>query len=118
MTLRVEWKAGPDENLNVSTRPLQFSSDFDIDDGFWDNGSKCARECPAQGDHLPLAGGRLNKFERPGLELFGAPSELQQRGLFWYPRLGLETSLFPLLTCGKRDVSQPNQEYQNRPVRI
>ncbi|GBL96463.1 hypothetical protein AVEN_229917-1 [Araneus ventricosus] len=38
------------------------------------------------------------------------------RGLFWYPRLGWETSLFPLLTCGKSDVSQPNWGYQNRPA--
>ncbi|GBM46455.1 hypothetical protein AVEN_78597-1 [Araneus ventricosus] len=37
------------------------------------------------------------------------------RGLFWYPRLGWETSLFPLLTCRKSDVSQPNRGYQNRP---
>ncbi|GBM92485.1 hypothetical protein AVEN_210054-1 [Araneus ventricosus] len=37
------------------------------------------------------------------------------RGLFWYPRLGWETSLFPLLTAGKSDVSQPNRRYQNRP---
>ncbi|GBN52327.1 hypothetical protein AVEN_161645-1 [Araneus ventricosus] len=38
------------------------------------------------------------------------------RGLFWYPRLSWETSLFPLLTCGKSDVSQPNRGYQNKPV--
>ncbi|GBN71784.1 hypothetical protein AVEN_142312-1 [Araneus ventricosus] len=37
------------------------------------------------------------------------------RGLFWYPWLGWETQLFPLLTCGNRDVSQPNRGYQNRP---
>ncbi|GBM84540.1 hypothetical protein AVEN_233806-1 [Araneus ventricosus] len=29
------------------------------------------------------------------------------RGLFWYPRLGWETSLFPLLTCGKNNVPNP-----------
>ncbi|GBL86170.1 hypothetical protein AVEN_23192-1 [Araneus ventricosus] len=33
-------------------------------------------------------------------------------------RLLWETSLFPLLTCGKSDVSQPNRRYQNRPVSI
>ncbi|GBN90237.1 hypothetical protein AVEN_24775-1 [Araneus ventricosus] len=38
------------------------------------------------------------------------------RGLFWYPRLGWEMSLFPLLTCGKSDVFQPNRGYQHRPV--
>ncbi|GBL84677.1 hypothetical protein AVEN_191129-1 [Araneus ventricosus] len=38
------------------------------------------------------------------------------RGLFWYPRLGWKTSLLPLLTCGKSDVSQPNRGYQNRPA--
>ncbi|GBL93523.1 Ankyrin repeat domain-containing protein 18A [Araneus ventricosus] len=37
-------------------------------------------------------------------------------GLFWYPRLGWETSLFPHLNSGKSDVSQPNREYQNRPL--
>ncbi|GBM41681.1 hypothetical protein AVEN_46949-1 [Araneus ventricosus] len=36
-------------------------------------------------------------------------------GLFWYPRLGWETSLFPFLTCGKSDVSHPNRGYQIRP---
>ncbi|GBM14670.1 hypothetical protein AVEN_97182-1 [Araneus ventricosus] len=36
------------------------------------------------------------------------------RGLFWYPRLGWETSFFPLLTAGKSEVSQPNRGYQNR----
>ncbi|GBN57639.1 hypothetical protein AVEN_9241-1 [Araneus ventricosus] len=40
------------------------------------------------------------------------------RGLFWYPRLGWKTSHFPLLTCGKSDVSQPNRGYQNRPVSL
>ncbi|GBM31375.1 hypothetical protein AVEN_99596-1 [Araneus ventricosus] len=36
-------------------------------------------------------------------------------GLFWYPRLGWGTSLFPHVNNGKCDVSQPNWEYQNRP---
>ncbi|GBM72420.1 hypothetical protein AVEN_114475-1 [Araneus ventricosus] len=40
------------------------------------------------------------------------------RGLFWYPRLGWETSLFPHVNKGKSDVSQPNRGYQNRPVRL
>ncbi|GBM61236.1 hypothetical protein AVEN_145414-1 [Araneus ventricosus] len=40
------------------------------------------------------------------------------RGLFWYPRLGWETSLFPLLTCGKSDVTQPNRGYQTRPDNV
>ncbi|GBN63423.1 hypothetical protein AVEN_146573-1 [Araneus ventricosus] len=30
------------------------------------------------------------------------------------PRWGWKTSLFPLLTCRKIDVSQPNRGYQNR----
>ncbi|GBM09875.1 hypothetical protein AVEN_241203-1 [Araneus ventricosus] len=36
-------------------------------------------------------------------------------GLFWYPRLGWESSLFPHVNNGKSDVSLPNQEYQNKP---
>ncbi|GBL95576.1 hypothetical protein AVEN_24793-1 [Araneus ventricosus] len=39
----------------------------------------------------------------------------RQSGLFWYPRLGWETSLFPHVNNGKSDVSQPNRGYQNRP---
>ncbi|GBN67062.1 hypothetical protein AVEN_256505-1 [Araneus ventricosus] len=35
-------------------------------------------------------------------------------GLFWYPRLDWETSLFPHVNNGKSDVSQPNRGYQNR----
>ncbi|GBN47417.1 hypothetical protein AVEN_141413-1 [Araneus ventricosus] len=33
-----EWKSGPEENPNISTTSSQFSSDFGIDDGFWNNG--------------------------------------------------------------------------------
>ncbi|GBM85296.1 hypothetical protein AVEN_231116-1 [Araneus ventricosus] len=29
------------------------------------------------------------------------------KGLFWYPRLGWETLLFPLLTCGKVSLLNP-----------
>ncbi|GBM62037.1 hypothetical protein AVEN_220961-1 [Araneus ventricosus] len=36
--------------------------------------------------------------------------------LFWYPRLGWETSLFLHINNGKSDVSQPNRGYQNRPL--
>ncbi|GBO35205.1 hypothetical protein AVEN_25220-1 [Araneus ventricosus] len=39
-------------------------------------------------------------------------------GLFWYPRLGWETSLFPHINNGKNNVSQPNRGYQNRPVSL
>ncbi|GBO42878.1 hypothetical protein AVEN_275000-1 [Araneus ventricosus] len=38
-------------------------------------------------------------------------------GLFWYPRLGRETSLFPHVNNGKSDVSHPNRGYQNRPLK-
>ncbi|GBN41167.1 Dolichyl-phosphate beta-glucosyltransferase [Araneus ventricosus] len=39
-------------------------------------------------------------------------------GLFWYPRVGWKTSLFPQVNNGKSDVSQPNRGYQNRPLRL
>ncbi|GBM11203.1 hypothetical protein AVEN_133930-1 [Araneus ventricosus] len=39
-------------------------------------------------------------------------------GLFWYPRFGWETSLFPHVNNGKSDVSQPNRGYQNGPLSI
>ncbi|GBO34190.1 hypothetical protein AVEN_255350-1 [Araneus ventricosus] len=37
-------------------------------------------------------------------------------GLFWYPRLSWETSLFPHVNNGKSDVSLPNRGYQNRHI--
>ncbi|GBN61001.1 hypothetical protein AVEN_141274-1 [Araneus ventricosus] len=37
-----EWKTGPDENPNFSTTPLQFSSNFRIDDEFWSDAFQMA----------------------------------------------------------------------------
>ncbi|GBO11008.1 hypothetical protein AVEN_242376-1 [Araneus ventricosus] len=52
--------------------------------------------------------------------LYGC-QEFKQKltGLFWYPRMGLGTSLFfPPKNRGKSRVPHPNQRYQNRPVRV
>ncbi|GBL86524.1 hypothetical protein AVEN_194785-1 [Araneus ventricosus] len=41
----------------------------------------------------------------------------ESKGSILVPRLGWETSLFPLLTAEKSDRDQPNREYQNRPLK-
>ncbi|GBN06111.1 hypothetical protein AVEN_99796-1 [Araneus ventricosus] len=42
LTYRISylWPSVPNENPNISTTPRQFCSDFSIDDGIWNNGSK------------------------------------------------------------------------------
>ncbi|GBO39368.1 hypothetical protein AVEN_69893-1 [Araneus ventricosus] len=42
MIHRAEWKTEPDENPNCSTTPLQLSSDFRIDDEFWNDAFQMA----------------------------------------------------------------------------
>ncbi|GBO43020.1 hypothetical protein AVEN_19548-1 [Araneus ventricosus] len=49
-------------------------------------------------------------------KLFQSDLRFKITGLFWYPRLGWETSLFPHVNNGKTDDSQPNRGYQNRPL--
>ncbi|GBM38653.1 hypothetical protein AVEN_37450-1 [Araneus ventricosus] len=70
--------------------------------------------------------GDIEKFHM-FFEQFSSAVDLNQQlstidkhvwGLFWYPRLGWEPSLFPAVNNGKSDISQSNRGYQNRPLNL
>ncbi|GBM34626.1 hypothetical protein AVEN_171135-1 [Araneus ventricosus] len=44
-----------------------------------------------------------------------SPDKQVRSDLFWYPRLGSETSLFPHVKKRKDEIYQPIRRYQNRP---